>query len=406
MSNESIENKLLEKILASNEFSHSKIYQTYLTYLVEASREGKDLKETVIAIEVFGKDATFNPAEDTIVRSHTYTLRKKLESYYFHEGREDKLRLKIPKGHYNTKFVTISDNIYHPKRILNFVSRRLAIPIMLTLILITIIMLIINYSLKNQLHSFQCIESNDPIWKEYLNSSLPILVVVGDHFFFTDYLEKYHQEVGIRHPAINSMEDFQQAYPNYRVIPSAEPYFPYHSIWSLPPILSILYSVHETPILRKSSDVSPQMLDEYNIIFLGSIKTLYKLKHTLLKSHFDFEVSPHRVFYKPDDKTETQIFETSLHSTGPNEDLILALKLPGPDNNSIFIIASYHSLGAPEIANYLILPETRKDLEQRMIDKFHRVPKYFEILFRVTGIDKTAYNTEILVFNQIKPDQQ
>jgi hypothetical protein len=406
MSNESIENKLLEKILASNEFSHSKIYQTYLTYLVEASREGKDLKETVIAIEVFGKDATFNPAEDTIVRSHTYTLRKKLESYYFHEGREDKLRLKIPKGHYNTKFITVSDNIYHPKRILSFVSKRLTIPIMMTLILVTVISMLYNYSLKNQLHSFQCIEGNDPIWKEYLNSSLPILLVVGDHFFFNDYLEKYQQEVGIRHPAINSMEDFQQAYPNYRVIPSVEPYFPYHSIWSLPPILSILYSVHETPILRKSSDVSPQMLDEYNIIFLGSIKTLYKLKHTLLKSHFDFEVSPHRVFYKPDDQTDTQIFETSLHSTGPNEDLILALKLPGPDNNSIFIIASYHSLGAPEIANYLTLPETRKDLEQRMVNKFHRVPKYFEILFRVTGIDKTAYNTEILVFNEIKPDQQ
>ena len=129
MTNESIENKLLQKILSSNEFSHSKIYQTYLTYLVEASRQGKDLKEAVIAIEVFGKDATFNPAEDTIVRSHTYTLRKKLESYYFHEGKEDKLRLKIPKGHYNTKFIAVSENIYHPTRLLNFIARKLYIPI-------------------------------------------------------------------------------------------------------------------------------------------------------------------------------------------------------------------------------------------------------------------------------------
>ena len=79
MTVEATQNKLLEKILKSKEFSHSKIYQSYLTYLVESSRKGKDLKETVIAIEVFGKDASFNPAEDTIVRSHTYTLRKKLE---------------------------------------------------------------------------------------------------------------------------------------------------------------------------------------------------------------------------------------------------------------------------------------------------------------------------------------
>ena len=82
--------KLLEKILNSNEFSNSSIYGNYLTYLVKAAIEGITLKETTIAIEFFGKDADFNPAEDTIVRSHTYTLRKKLERYYFTEGRKDK----------------------------------------------------------------------------------------------------------------------------------------------------------------------------------------------------------------------------------------------------------------------------------------------------------------------------
>ena len=70
--------KYLEKILNSKEFSGSKIYKSYLTYLIDAANEGKELKETTIAIEVFGKDAGFNPAEDTIVRSHTYNLRKKL----------------------------------------------------------------------------------------------------------------------------------------------------------------------------------------------------------------------------------------------------------------------------------------------------------------------------------------
>ncbi|UCF62731.1 MAG: hypothetical protein JSW33_09065, partial [bacterium] len=206
---------------------------------------------------------------------------------------------------------------------------------------------------------------------------------------------------------INSLEDlekYKSQYPDRNIQPADEPYFPYHSIWSLPPILSLFYSNNQKPILRKSSALSPQILDEYNIIFIGSIKTLYILKYTLSKSNFDFEISPHIVRYTRPESNITEEFNTNLHSAGPNEDLILALKLPGPANNSIFIIASYHSLGAPEIANYLTNPGTVFELENKFTEKYGNVPQYFELLFRVTGIDKTAYNTELLIYNKISKE--
>jgi hypothetical protein len=401
MTIESMQKKLLERILNSEEFSHSKIYQTFLTYLVESARQGKELKETTIAIEVLGKDSSFNPAEDTIVRSHTYTLRKKLESYYFHEGKEDKYRLKIPKGHYAIKFVPVSYNLIHPKNLFRLLNKKYYFFVIAALCGLLLIQWLQNRAVEKELKDYHIVDKNDPVWKEYLQSDLPILIVVGDHFFFNDYSDKYRSQIGIRHPKINSMEDFQSLYPDIRVEPSPEPYFPYHSIWSLPPVLAMLFSVKETPILRKSSDVSPQMLDEYNIIFLGSIKTLYILKHTLLKSHFRYEIAPHRVIYSPPDSNSVRIFTTSLHSPGPNEDLVLALKLPGPANNSIFIIASYHSLGVPEITYYLTNPSKRMKLDQLFKEKYGKIPQYFEILFRVTGIDKTAYSTEVLVYNKI-----
>ena len=34
-------------------------------------------------------------------------------------------------------------------------------------------------------------------------------------------------------------------------------------------------------------------------------------------------------------------------------------------------------------------------------EQFGNTPKYFEILFHVVGIDKTAYETEILIMNEI-----
>ncbi|MBN1894111.1 hypothetical protein JW906_06435 [bacterium] len=399
---DSAQKKLLDKILSSSEFENSKIYQTYLTYLVESTAAGRELKETTIAIEVFGKDARFNPAEDTTVRSHTYTLRKKLESYYFHEGVEDKFRLKIPRGHYSVKFEPAEEHRIRPKGLFRLGTRNDAFLIVAALLALVCFLGLYIHSQNRALKSYQTMDPADPVWREYLGSKLPILIVVGDHFFFDEKMEKYSGTVAVRHPGVNSMEDLRTLFPEKNGEPSSEPYFPYHSIWSLPPILSILYASHKPFILRKSSDISPQILDEYNIIFLGSIKTLYKLKHTLLKSHFQYEIMPHRVLYKPDGSDSTEVFITKLHSPGPNEDLVLALKLPGPNRNSIFIIASYHSLGAPTIANYMTSPDLRAGLEQKFMEKLGRTPRYFEILFRVTGIDKTPYSTEILVFDEIR----
>jgi hypothetical protein len=402
---DSTQKKLLDKILSSSEFENSKIYQTYLTYLVESSAAGKELKETTIAIEVFGKDARFNPAEDTTVRSHTYSLRKKLESYYFHEGAEDRYRLKIPRGHYSVKFAPAEEDRIRPRSLFRFDTRNHAMMIIAGLLGVICLLGFYIRSQNRELKSYRIMDPDDPVWHEYMDSELPILIVVGDHFFFDEKTESYSGTVAVRHPGINSLEDLRAMFPQKTGEQSAEPYFPYHSIWSLPPVLSVLYSAHKPFILRKSSDISPQILDEYNLIFLGSIKTLYKLKHTLLQSHFQYEIMPHRVLYTPPGSDSTEVFKTKLHSPGPNEDLVLALKLPGPNRNSIFIIASYHSLGAPTIANYLTSPDLRSGLEQKFIEKTGGIPRYFEILFRVTGIDKTPYSTEILVFDEIREEE-
>lgn len=404
MLDEATRQKLLEKILHSNEFCNSSVYGNYLHYLVNSTMEGKLLKETTIAIDVFGKDADFNPAEDTIVRSHTYTLRKKLERYYFTEGKEDKYRIRIPKGHYEVTFTQVSPSFFSLENSLNWFTNHYYLGIIFILFLALFFLWNQNRVRKNQLAEYQIIESDDFIWKEYLQSEIPILIVPGDHFFFNIYSVEYGRTISVRDPSINSVEDldrFMVQFPDTSIERSPEPYFPYHSIWSLPPILSILYSTNRKPIMRKSSTISPQILDEYNIIFVGSIKTLYALRHIIVRSHFNFGISPHYVEYTVPDSGYVKRFTTNLHSTGPNDDLVLVLKLPGPAGNCIFIIASYHSLGAPEIARYLTDPDSRHKLKNLFLDKYNNVPKYFEILFRVIGIDKTAYSTEILIINPL-----
>lgn len=93
----------IDAIERSQAFGHSPRHRHLLRYLVTQMLEGKAaaLKETVIAIEVFGRPADrFDPRRDTIVRVETRRLRARLANYYAREGQAAALRVELPVGSY------------------------------------------------------------------------------------------------------------------------------------------------------------------------------------------------------------------------------------------------------------------------------------------------------------------
>jgi TolB-like protein/Flp pilus assembly protein TadD len=92
----------VKRILASEAFARSERMARFLRFTVEhalAERPEK-LKEYVIGVEVFDRDASFDPRLDPIVRVEARRLRAKLTQYYDHEGRADELCIEFPKGSY------------------------------------------------------------------------------------------------------------------------------------------------------------------------------------------------------------------------------------------------------------------------------------------------------------------
>ncbi|MGH8630229.1 MAG: tetratricopeptide repeat protein, partial [Burkholderiales bacterium] len=71
-------------------------------YLVNETLAGRGerLNQTGIAIDVLGKDARFDPAVDSVVRVEAGRLRTKLREYYHEVGRQDEVRVDLPKGLY------------------------------------------------------------------------------------------------------------------------------------------------------------------------------------------------------------------------------------------------------------------------------------------------------------------
>jgi hypothetical protein len=96
----------LERILTSPDFARSRRMQGFLRYVVDATLGGQDnrLKEYTIAVEVFGRDESFDPQTNSLVRVEAGRLRRTLTLYYLTHGRDDPLRIEIPKGRYVPEF--------------------------------------------------------------------------------------------------------------------------------------------------------------------------------------------------------------------------------------------------------------------------------------------------------------
>jgi hypothetical protein len=70
----------LRRVLASAGFSRNERLTRFLRFVVEEHLQGRDsdLKESVIAVEVFGRRTDHDPKQDSIVRTEAARLRARL----------------------------------------------------------------------------------------------------------------------------------------------------------------------------------------------------------------------------------------------------------------------------------------------------------------------------------------
>ena len=96
----------LTRILSSKAFRQADRLKRFLSFIVAETIAGRGerLKEFVVGVEVFGKDNSFDPRNDPIVRVQARRLRAQLARYYHEEGREDGLAIDLPKGGYAPVF--------------------------------------------------------------------------------------------------------------------------------------------------------------------------------------------------------------------------------------------------------------------------------------------------------------
>ena len=103
------------RVAASKRLCKSELLPNFLLYVCEQHLMGNshEITEQRIGTQVFRRGADYNPGEDNIVRSYARLLRKRLDEYFEDEGRDETMRIVIPRGGYVPVFLSGS-HVHEP----------------------------------------------------------------------------------------------------------------------------------------------------------------------------------------------------------------------------------------------------------------------------------------------------
>jgi DNA-binding response OmpR family regulator/TolB-like protein len=96
----------LERVLGSSDFDAPRRSREFLRFVVKETLAGRGetITQGSIAAQVFGRKDDFDATVDPIVRIQAGRLRHSLERYYLLSGKNDMLRIRLPRGTYVPTF--------------------------------------------------------------------------------------------------------------------------------------------------------------------------------------------------------------------------------------------------------------------------------------------------------------
>lgn len=386
--------KYLAKILDSTEFKNSAKYQKLLEYLVKSTLSGQVPKEVTIAYDVYNIESDNAAFGESNIRVYVYSLRKKLDLYYASEGKDDKVRFVISKGAYKVEFIEKRDDFTKlPK------SKILIFSIITVLFLgnITLLFLYFGSRGRNTVHS-------EYIWKDFIQSDLPLLVVVGDYYLVKDNSHQNRVRY-IRDSRINTDPDFttfMNEFPQYQnlfykskhtVLGKFAPF----CISELSELLSLNGKSFD---LILASDFQWHNIQNYNIIYVGSFKSLGLMKELLKNSNFEFKVVPNELKYHqivPDSLYYYYSFDSDVDNAYES-DYSIVTRVPGTDGTNILFFLSTRDIGLIATVKYFTDPLTLNEFEHNYFSSSKNSP-YFESCFKILGLQRNTRSIDLLHVN-------
>ncbi len=358
----------LGKLLHSRALNGSDSLRSFLRFVVEKAAENQEsqLKEYVIATEVFGRSGDYNPRIDSTVRVQAGRLRTKLSEYYATEGKDDKVLIDLPKGHYTPIFSLALHEHTGSRSSFSGESEEIA---------------------RAELQA-----QAEPFWNEMLSAPEPVLVVFSNTIFHGTY------EQGMKlYKGLEAAEDAELVEPS-QPLPMVDHYTGIGEAMGVYFLSDFFSRIHHPFRVKRSLLLSWDDAKTENIVVLGSPAENLFLKELPQKQDFFFrplkDVSDSRwlaIINTNPQSGEQEHYVSKQFGPSPSqisEDYAVISVLKGlSERNRLLILAGINTFGTQAAVEYVTKPEYIRDLITHLNiappGEPLQLPSYYQLVLKV-----------------------
>ncbi len=366
----------LDRVIQSATLHGSDSLRAFLRFVGLKAIEDQDgqLKEYVIASEVLGRGDDYDSRIDSVVRVQAGRLRTRLREYYASEGKNDKILIELPKGHYTPVFSPASSEsaVSRADRVSNYEAEETA-----------------KSDLRSQLA---------PLWGEVLRAPEPLLVVFSNTIFHGTYETgmRLHHGLTLFEESTASSESMGQA--EQPVLPMINHYTGIGEAMGIYLLSEFFAKVGHSFRVKRSLLLSWDDAKTENIVALGSPAENLFLKDLPQQQDFVFrplnKVQPNNwlgIINTNPQPGEPEYYTAKQFGPSPSqisEDYALVSLLKGlSENNRLMILAGINTFGTQAAVEYVTQPKYIKDLISHLNiappGEPPQLPDYYQILLKV-----------------------
>jgi hypothetical protein len=397
--------ELARRLRARHALGRSHGLNRLFDYLAACAVAGARPKEFEVAAAVFGRTSAFDGSQDASVRVAVHRLRRKLDDFYADAGRDEPVRLSIPKGEYRmvaeprpeaeaeAPTAAVAPAAFRP-------WRAYAISALAVLAVLNLAAWAGFWMTHGTEWTIARAQGAAP-WRQVLKSEPPTLLVLGDYYIFGEIDQPAGVDRLIRQYSINSAADLDdwlmdnpKAMSRYRDLDLY--YLPVGAAFALRSVVPVISrgNAHGQNLhVVMASDLTPEMLKRNNIVYLGYLSGLGVLRDPVFAGS-RFAVG--ETYDELEDTVSHRHFVSQ--GGGPSQgdvnrrDYGYVAAFRGPAGNRIVIIAGARDSGLQEAAEAMANPDALKALARGAAGADN-----FEALYEAEGLGRSSLGAKLIV---------
>jgi hypothetical protein len=385
-----------EVLRARGAIGRSAVLNRLFDYLVAASGDEVRPKEVEIALAVFARDGGFDGAQDASVRVAMHRLRKKLEDFYAGPGRDQPVRLSIPKGEYRIVAEALAPPAATPKPRWPWIAAAVVAALVVGHLAAWAIFMRSGDEVAQ-------VRRSAP-WAELAHSERPLILVVGDYYIFGETDPRTGVNRLVREYGINSHEDLDawlmenpEDVGRFRDLDLY--YLPVGAAFALKDVAPVVAGEGVRVVM--ASDLTSEMLRSNDIVYVGYFSGLGPLRDPV------FAASRFTVGDTWDELVDTRGGQTySSQEGGPGGGAATKLdygyvsSFPGPSGNRIVVIAGARDMGLMQTAEAVTGAKSLRALVRQAKDA-----PAFEALYEAEGIRRASLSGRLVLVSPLDPQR-